>query len=59
MSLKTPNVAGVVDLPLNLLGEKTPTIYCQVLIFVDKFCWFFFHQIRIGILKNICSKNLM
>ena len=52
-------VAGVVDLPLSLLGEvfqrylpvrhiaqlvthgktvKTPTIYRQVLIAVDKFC---------------------
>ena len=33
-----------------------PTIYRQILIFVDKFCWFFFHQLQIGVLKNICSK---
>ena len=31
----------------------------QVLIFVDKFCWFFFHQLQMGALQNICSKNLM
>ena len=35
---------------------REPTIYRQVLIFVDKFCWFFFHQLQIGVLKNICSK---
>ena len=35
---------------------RAPTIYRQVLIFVDKFCWFFFHQLQIGVLKNICSK---
>ena len=35
---------------------RVPTIYRQVLIFVDKFCWFFFHQLQIGVLKNICSK---
>ena len=34
---------------------REPTIYRQVLIFVDKFCWFFFHQLQIGVLKNICS----
>ena len=35
------------------------TVYRQVLIFVDKFCWFFFHQLQMGALQNICSKNLM
>ena len=35
---------------------RAPTIYCQVLIFVDKFCWVFFHQLQIEDLKNICSK---
>ena len=38
---------------------KTPTIYRQVLIVVDKSCRFFFHQLRIGVLENICSKILM
>ena len=38
---------------------RAPTIYRQVLIFVDKFCWFFFHHLQIGVLKNICSKNLI
>ena len=37
---------------------RAPTIYCQVLIFVDKFCRIFFHQLQVGVLKNICSKNL-
>ena len=36
-----------------------PTIYRQVLIFVDKPCWFFFHQLQVGVLKKICSKNLI
>ena len=38
---------------------NTPTICRQVLIVVDKFCWFFFDQLQIGVFKNICSKNLM
>ena len=36
---------------------RAPTIHRQVLIFVDKFCWFFFHQLQAGVLKNICSKR--
>ena len=36
---------------------RAPTIYRQVLIFVDRFCWFFFHQLQIGVLKNIFSKK--
>ena len=35
------------------------TIYRQVLIFVDKFCWFFFPQLQVRVLKNICSKNFI
>ena len=35
-----------------------PTIYRQVLMFVDRFCWFFFHHLQLGVLKNNCSKNL-
>ena len=38
---------------------RAPTIYNQVLIFVDKFCWFFIHQLQVEVLKNICSKNLI
>ena len=38
---------------------RAPIINRQVLIFVDKFCWFFFHQLQVGVLKNICSKNLI
>ena len=38
---------------------RAPTIYRQVLIFVDKFCWFFFQQLQVGVLKIICSKNLI
>ena len=43
----------------NIIFNKqfwAPIIYRQVLIFVDKFCWFFFHQVQVGVLKNICSK---
>ena len=36
-----------------------PTIYRQVLIFVNKFCWFSFHQLQIGVLKYIYSTNLI
>ena len=36
-----------------------PTIYRQVLTFFDKFCWFFFHQPQVGVLKNICSEKLI
>ena len=36
---------------------RAPTIYRQVLIFLDKFCRFFFHQLQVGVLKNICSKR--
>ena len=36
-----------------------PTIYCQILIFVDKFCWFFYHQPEIAVLKNSGLKNLV
>ena len=35
-----------------------PTIYRLVLMFVDRFCWFFFHYLQLGVLKNKCSKNL-
>ena len=33
---------------------RAPAIYRQVLIFVDKFRWSFFHQLQIGVLKNFC-----
>ena len=36
-----------------------PKVYRQVLIFINKFCWRFFHQLQVGVLKNICSKNLI
>ena len=36
-----------------------PTTYCQILIFVDKFCWFFYHQPEIAVLKNSGLKNLV
>ena len=38
---------------------RAPTIYCQVLIFFDKFYRIFFHQLQVRILKNIYSKNLI
>ena len=31
---------------------RPPTNYSQVLISVDKFCWFFFHQLQIGVLNS-------
>ena len=96
------DAAGIVDLPLSLLGEvfrrylsvrhiaqlvthgktvrirkcvlykiisgkdiisnkqfRAPTIYHQVLIFVDKFCWFFFHQLQIRVLKKYLFKKFV
>ena len=41
---------------MNWIEFPAPSIYRQVLIFVDKFCWFFFHQLQVGVLINICSK---
>ena len=38
---------------------RAPRIYRQVSIFVYKFCWFFIHQLQVGVLKNICSKNMI
>ena len=38
---------------------RAPTIYHQVLIFIDKFCCFFFHQLQIGVLKTTCSKDFI
>ena len=37
-------------------NKQFPTINRQVLLFVDRFCRFFLHQLHIGVLKNICSK---
>ena len=44
---------------MNWIEFPAPSIYRQVLIFVDKFCWFFFQQLQVGVLKIICSKNLI
>ena len=35
---------------------RVPPIYRQVLVFVDKFCWFFFHQLQIEFLKISVKK---
>ena len=36
-----------------------PTIYLQTLTFVDKSCRLFYDQSKIGVLKNVCLKNMV
>ena len=38
---------------------RTPTIYRLDLIYVDKFCWLFFHQLQIGVLKKHLFKKFV
>ena len=38
--------------------ERPQSVF-RFFIFVDRFCSFFYHQSAIGVLKNICSKNMV
>ena len=47
-----------ITLQKNALQFSGPIIYRQILNFVDTFCWYFYHQLKLGVLKNIASKNM-
>ena len=59
-SKKTPRKIDPrkITLQKNTPQFSGPIIYRQILNFVDTFCWYFYHQLKLGVLKNIASKNM-